>query len=168
MQCVHHVGYTVPDIERSVAFYENVLGFACLTRQTVVGGYLAEITGYPDVAMEQAFVALPGGVILELLQYTRPQGAPRSLETFYPGVAHVCLQVEDLQTLYERLKDAGVAFRSPLVTIPSGRNKGGRAVYFRDPDGITWELFQRPADAQPTFRTFSEPVKGPETPCDTI
>lgn len=145
---VHHIGLTVVDIDRSLHFYETVMGFPCTTRQEVRGGYLADITGYPDVVMKQAFLQLPGGIILELLQYVHPQAPVRSAETYIPGSAHTCLAVEDIWDMYRRLEPV-VDFRSPPVTISAGRNKGGLGLYFRDPDGITWELFQRPQEAAP-------------------
>lgn len=147
MKTVHHIGWTVADIERSMVFYEQIMGFPCRTRQRVCGAYLADITGYPDVIMEQAFLELPGGTILELLQYIQPQAPSRSAETYIPGAGHTCLEVEDIWASYRRLQAMNVQFRSPPVTITAGRNKGGFGVYLRDPDGITWELFQKPNPA---------------------
>ena len=49
--------------------------------------------------------------------------------------------------LYERLRAAGVdSFFSPPVEVDTGANKGGFALYLRDPDGIILELFQPPRD----------------------
>jgi hypothetical protein len=54
--------------------------------------------------------------------------------------------VDDLRALYERLVAAGVdTFFSAPVEVDTGVNRGGFALYLRDPDGIPVELFQPPA-----------------------
>jgi catechol 2,3-dioxygenase-like lactoylglutathione lyase family enzyme len=50
--------------------------------------------------------------------------------------------VGDIGAEYQRLAGAGVEFVSPPVDISEGMNQGGRACYFKDPDGITLELYQ--------------------------
>ena len=62
------------------------------------------------------------------------------------GASHLCFLVEDLPALYEQLREQGVdSFVSPPVEVDTGVNKGGYALYLRDPDGISVELFQPPA-----------------------
>jgi catechol 2,3-dioxygenase-like lactoylglutathione lyase family enzyme len=71
--------------------------------------------------------------------------APVDPATANPGTSHICLFVEDLDSLYERLHDQGVEFISRPQTSESGRYAGGRVVYLKDPDGIRVELLERPA-----------------------
>jgi len=56
----------------------------------------------------------------------------------------VCFLVDDLPALYARWRAHGARFVSAPVPITEGVNRGGYAVYVRDPDGITIELLQRP------------------------
>jgi extradiol dioxygenase family protein len=44
--------------------------------------------------------------------------------------------------MYTRLKDRGVEFVSPPITVDAGANVGMKALYLRDPDGFTIELFE--------------------------
>ena len=61
------------------------------------------------------------------------------------GVTHFCLVVDDLAGLYERLRaGGGCAFLSEPIEVDTGANRGGSALYLRDPDGIIVELFQPP------------------------
>ena len=49
-------------------------------------------------------------------------------------------------SLYEDLVAQGVtSFVSAPVEVDTGINRGGLALYLRDPDGITVELFQPPS-----------------------
>ncbi|MHB1930389.1 MAG: VOC family protein [Acidimicrobiales bacterium] len=142
---INHVGLTVTDIERSVAFYTEVLGCEVAMRQEKQGGYLAAIVGYPDADVKMAHLRLPGCEHrLELFEYRVPRSAPRDLEPRNVGNAHICFVVEDLERLYDRLVERGVDTFSPPVEVDTGVNQGGAALYLHDPDGITVEIFQPP------------------------
>jgi catechol 2,3-dioxygenase-like lactoylglutathione lyase family enzyme len=144
---LHHTGYTVSDLDRSVAFYCDLLGCALIATQEKQGGYLAAIVGYPDAHVRMAHLRLPGGEhVIELFEYLSPRGARPDVQPCNVGASHLCFLVDDLQALYERLLAHGVtSFVSPPVEVDTGINRGGLALYLRDPDGITVELFQPPA-----------------------
>jgi catechol 2,3-dioxygenase-like lactoylglutathione lyase family enzyme len=144
---LHHTGYTVSDLDRSVAFYCDLLGCALIATQEKQGGYLAAIVGYPDAHVRMAHLRLPGGEhVIELFEYLSPRGARPDVQPCNVGASHLCFLVDDLQALYERLLEHGVtSFVSPPVEVDTGINRGGLALYLRDPDGITVELFQPPA-----------------------
>ena len=55
---LHHTGFTVSDLERSVGFYRDLLGFEVVMTQEKQGGYLGAIVGYPDVHVRMAHVEL--------------------------------------------------------------------------------------------------------------
>lgn len=142
---MHHIGLTVSDIERSVAFYCETLGMTLLGRRPHVDAdYVGQQTGYPDVILNVASVQIAPGnpQTLELVQYMNHSRPPAALATNQAGTSHLCLVVDDLTACYEALKEREVEFRSAPVTITSGPNQGGLVVYFLDPDGYTLELFQ--------------------------
>jgi catechol 2,3-dioxygenase-like lactoylglutathione lyase family enzyme len=146
---LHHVGFTVSDLERSIAFYARLLGVEPFLRRLYREAFISEIVGYEDTVLDCALFAVPrSGVILELLEYHMPETGHVSTETYNVGNAHLCLVVDDLDEEYERLLGAGVEFRSPPVDIPSEieeePTRGGKALYLRDPDGITVELLELP------------------------
>lgn len=142
---IHHTGYTVSDLDRSLDFYQGLLGLELVARQEKQGGYLGEIVGYPEAHVKMAHLRVPGsGHVVELFEYVAPAGAPTG--SFQPpnvGTSHLCLLTDDLPSLYEHLVAEGVAtFVSPPVLVDTGINTGGYGVYLRDPDGIPVELFQ--------------------------
>ena len=55
------------------------------------------------------------------------------------------LHTPNVRATYEELKSKGVQFKSEPVSPTVGPNKGGWAVYFVDPDGVTLEMIQRSA-----------------------
>jgi catechol 2,3-dioxygenase-like lactoylglutathione lyase family enzyme len=142
----HHTSLTVSDLDRSISFYRDVLGLEVVMQQEKQGGYLAPITGYPDVHIRMAHLEAPGGSHrIELFQYVAPAGERTPVEPRNVGITHVCFAVDDIHEAYERVRAApGVALYSEPVEIDTGVNAGGFGVYLRDPDGITLELFQAP------------------------
>jgi catechol 2,3-dioxygenase-like lactoylglutathione lyase family enzyme len=143
----HHTGFTVTGVERSLAFYHDLLGLEVVGQQVVGADYRGRITGFPGVKLKLAFLRAPGDDhILELLEYVSHPGEPMPRETNRPGNAHLCFVVEDIDAAYEFLTQRGARFVSPgPILITEGVNRGARAAYFRDPDDFTLELFRPPA-----------------------
>lgn len=143
-----HTGLTVSDLDRSIAFYRDLLGLELITQWDSSQPYLRTVVGYPDAELRIALLRLPQGGAgvpghhLELLEYRQPRGARGDANTYNPGNAHVAFMVEDLDAIYAELRAKGVRFKSAPVEITHGRNKGAKAVYLFDPDDITLELVQ--------------------------
>jgi catechol 2,3-dioxygenase-like lactoylglutathione lyase family enzyme len=144
---LHHTGLTVSELDRSVAFYRDLLGCEVLATQEQEGGYLAAIVGYSDAHVRMAHLRVPGSEhVIELFQYLSPAGDRADVEPRNVGASHLCFIVADLPALYDSLLARGVtSFVSPPIEVDTGINRGGLALYLRDPDGITVELFQPPA-----------------------
>lgn len=139
-----HVGFAVSDLDRSSDFYTLLLGEEPLLRKVWDVEYVGRVVGYPGVKLDAAFWRLPGGTILELLEYLVPGPGRVDMETYNAGNAHLCLVTEDIHGDFERLR-GHATFRHPEpVEIPWGPYEGGSAVYIRDPDGISIELLQAP------------------------
>ncbi len=140
---VSHFGIQVADIERSVRFYRDVLGFELVTRWVRDQAYIQELVGYPGVELQVAVFRLPhADTFLEVLEYRNVDRSPGDPATANPGTAHFCLYVQDLDALHARLSAAGVGFVSPVKSPDVGPNRGGKAVYMIDPDGIRVELIE--------------------------
>ena len=141
-----HVGVTVADLERAVHFYTEGLGLEIAVRQVSAAEYLS-VTGHPGLEIATAFVEAPGdGVRIELQEYRRVgDHGTREPGTAPVGSSHICFRVDDVDAWLARAEAAGGKRVTDPVLIDSGINDGGAAVYLRDPDGYTIELFQPPA-----------------------
>jgi len=139
----HHTGLTVRSLERSVAFYRDILGFEEAFAWNPRAPYIAELVGYPTVDLHSAILRIPGSdVFLELLEYRNVEADAVDSGNANVGTAHIAFAVDDLDALYADLTACGVASVSAPVTPTIGPNKGGRAVYMIDPDGFRVELIQ--------------------------
>lgn len=144
---LHHVGASVRDLDAALAFWEPFLGVQARFRGMLTRPYLGESVGYPGVKIDAGIVDLPGGGVLELLDYQldgREQGPD---ETKHPGNVHVCLSVTDAAAAWKRAVALGarpVRAAGP-VAVDGGPNEGARVAYLRVHDGISVELFQAPS-----------------------
>ena len=138
-----HVGLTVGDLDRSVAFYTAVFGFEPGMRVRRSAGWIGEIVGEP-ADLEFAHMHLANGLHLELIQYRMPEPlSPSDGLTWRPGHQHFCLTVTDIDSWVARALAAGARIVSgEAVTIAEGTNAGSRCCYLRGPDEETIELFE--------------------------
>jgi lactoylglutathione lyase len=142
-----HVGLQVADLDRSRAFYREVIGLVEIERGVRADLYLQHLTGYQGVELDSSVLVEPGsGVLLELLEYRGVERNPVDPATANPGTGHVCFEVDDVDAIYRRALDAGHRAVDEPVTPTSGRWTDGRSVYLLDPDGIRVELVQQGGD----------------------
>ena len=114
------VRYLVDDVQAAVDFYTTRLGF--------------ELSSHPA----PAFADVVRGPLRVLLSGAASSGARATPpDMAAPGRNRIHLIVEDLDAEIERLRAAGVPFRSELVAGP-----GGRQILVADPAGNLVELFQ--------------------------
>ncbi|MFE7244060.1 VOC family protein [Streptomyces sp. NPDC057580] len=144
MTAIHHVGITVSDLERSLAFYEDLLGGERLGPYERSGPRIDAVTGYPGIVVRQAFVtAAEGTSMVELLQYVGGSDVVIEPDNGHVGAAHVAIVVSDLDATLERLRDRGTTALSAPITA-SAPLAGHRVVYVLDPDRVRVELVEPP------------------------
>jgi glyoxylase I family protein len=141
-----HTGITVSNLERSIAFWRDVLGFELSHRAHQTGELAAEITGVPGAEISLAVLKAPGGHKIELLQYMAPVDRKQhvDLRPCDVGSVHVALTVDDLDAVLEKIAESGWKAGRKPQTLRSGPNTGKRVIYVRDPDGTTIEFMQPP------------------------
>jgi glyoxylase I family protein len=145
-----HTGITVSNLERSLAFWRDVLGFE-FSHSTHQKGKMAEqITGVKGAELKLAVVKLPTGHKIELLEYLAPADRKRDndLRPCDVGHVHVALAVENLGALLQQIAASGWKAAGKPQSLTSGPNAGKCVIYVRDPDGTTIELMEVPRTRQ--------------------
>ncbi len=139
-----HTGITVTNLERSVAFWQDVLGFELSHRAHHTGELASEVTGVPGAEISIAVLKVPGHKI-ELLEYHAPTNRKRAgLRPCDVGSVHVALTVDNLDAVLRAIASPGWKAAGKPQTLETGPNAGKRVVYVRDPDGTTIEFMQPP------------------------
>ncbi len=143
---MNHTGFVVRDMERSLAFYRDLLGFEEERNAVVEDEYISQVAGFPDAKMHIVYLGIGDGKhSVELIQYLNPRGeqiAPTERNAV--GAAHLGFIVDDADALCEELSAKGVKFVSaPAVRANARYPWAHKACYFEDPDGNWLELIER-------------------------
>jgi catechol 2,3-dioxygenase-like lactoylglutathione lyase family enzyme len=147
---VNHIGFTVADLERSVAFYTRFLGFRHQGDiATVNGPWISQVTSFPRTDLRIAFLT-QGDTTLELIQYVSPRGETEvKTTTADVGSAHVAVEVVDIESVTAELREVGIRFVSGPTLVTSGGWQGRKLAYLLDPDGVVAELIEKaPEDGE--------------------
>ena len=141
-----HTGITVSNLERSLAFWRDVLGFEFSHRAHQKGERPEQITGVKGADLKLAVLKTPTGHKIELLEYHAPADRKKQddLRPCDLGHVHVALIVDDLDLVLKRITASGWKAAGKPQSLTSGPNAGKRVVYVRDPDGTTIEFMQMP------------------------
>jgi len=140
-----HTGITVSNLERSLEFWQNVLGFEFSHRAHQTREMASEITGVPGAEIKLAVVKAPGGHKIELLEYLAPPDRKQHVDSrpCDVGSVHIALAVDKLDAILEKIAVSGWKAAGKPQTLKTGPNAGKRVVYVRDPDGTTIEFMQQ-------------------------
>ena len=139
----HHIGICVTDLERSLRFWCDGLGF----ETTMVPPVGSEWSDALEVGGEVEFTAhfiAKDGFTFELLHYRRPgsHGRPSSQRN-QVGFTHLAVDVDDLDETIARLeKVGGTVIQSTRTKVSSGEGTT-ELVFVADPDGVRVELISQ-------------------------
>lgn len=119
-----HVAIKVTDLDRSLAFWEQGLGFPEMLRLK-----------HDDGTTWLVYLRITDDVFLEIFPGAENDRAPGWNAN---GVNHLCLTIEDLEGTTQRIEAAGIKLTSP---IQMGLD-GNRQAWIEDPDGNRIELME--------------------------
>ena len=129
---IYHVGLTVSDLERSIAFYRDVLGLEFQGEIFMEGEETDKM--FRRVNCKARVAYLNGSKAVE--------APPVELIQFVNN--EVCFYTDDIDSAYKHLVDNNVECLSEPQYFDFRADGFGesRAFYFRDPDGIILEMMQ--------------------------
>ncbi len=145
----NHTSFTVSDLDRSIAFFRDALGFEVTSKAPRNPDVVSRISGVEGADMVIAFVRGPDHSI-ELIQYLGPADGRGKVHSrpCDVGFAHVAFDVDDIDAAVAACEPFDVTVTGEVATIDQGPNAGGRVAYLRDPDGVCIEFIQKPGDSR--------------------
>lgn len=131
-----HVGLSVQDMEHTIAFYCDTMGFVPVFDR-VFTAPIASLIGEPEAEVRIVHLRLDGAM-LELFHYRTPAGRPRPIDHRQCdlGLTHLGFIVSDFDAAYARLRERGVVFLGEAVEI----RPGVRVAYFTGAEGEVCEM----------------------------
>lgn len=140
MKAIRHFGIVVSDIEKSLKFYRDLLGFQIKIDALEEGPFIDTILGFNHAKVRTVKMATDDGNLIELLWYQSPKGKKmENKEIFDIGASHPAFTIENLDNEYQRLKKNGVQFIAPPQISP---DKKAKVAFCYDPDGVPIELVE--------------------------
>ena len=143
----NHTSFTVADLDTAVRFWTEALGFEAASVSERHGAWQEPVTGVPGARLRVAHL-YGYGHHMEFIQYLAGAGDAVAMTPNMPGVAHVCLEVEDIHATTRRLFDLGATPQGEMVRVNEGSEPGSWAGYIRDPNGIVIELLELPKSGE--------------------
>ncbi len=141
---LHHAAIAVPDMQRALDFYVDVVGFDVVEEHTLPPGIppLAQAFGIEDAGCTVRMIA-KGNSYLELFEFGEALPAEDGRPVNRIGITHIALASDDVESDFARLEAAGVAFNAALFgAAPT------RFAYGRDPFGNVIELLEHDAEGK--------------------
>lgn len=128
---VDHIGIAVKDLEKSLKFYEEILGLKCENTEVV-----------EEQKVKVAFLPI-GDTEVELLESTEANGPiAKYIEKRGEGVQHIAYRVDDIEKAIEEMKEKGIR----MIDEKPRYGAGGAKIAFAHPKdtyGVLVELCER-------------------------
>ncbi|MXO06752.1 glyoxalase [Flavobacterium sp. HBTb2-11-1] len=145
---IDHVGINVPDLNKAVTFFSDVLGFAPVTQLGPTPldadwkklNHINPNTGAVTIKMINA----GNGASIEVFEYADNKGSKTHPNTDDIGASHIAFYVNDINAAVEYLKSKSIKMVGEPFTMPSGDTAGESWVYFETPWGSKMELVSYP------------------------
>lgn len=118
----NHIGIKTADIDKSIHFYCDILGFRKLEEVEVLGK-LYHFVGNDTVKIE--------------IEPCKPEDTQADMRR-HSGLYHLCFTVDDIEKTAAGLRERGVEFMLPVSQFRPDR----KIAFIRDPDGVIIQLIQ--------------------------
>ena len=144
IQRLTHIGICVADLERSLRFYRDLLGFTVEHELAVEGEPTDTLLRLRGTNLRALYLTRDG-VRIELLHFASPPAPPaRERAMNEHGLTHLSFRVADLDAMVAGLRAAGVrVLEDTVLRFPEFQSA---ACFIVDPDGQLIELVQGPGD----------------------
>ena len=143
-----HIGITVPDIGKAVAFYEEVMGWYVIMppsevleeNDTAIGQMCIDVFGSNWGSFEIAHMSTSDGIGVELFSFPNMSDEKPVFSPFKTGLFHFCVQDPEIEKLTDKIVAYGGKQRMPIREYYPN-DKPYKMVYVEDPFGIIFEIY---------------------------
>ena len=134
-----HTGIIVKDMEESLHFYRDILGFKVIQNFTDDSDYINKITGIINADVHMIKLEAGDGTVLEILEYRNHPTELIDQPIYNVGASHIALQVKNAEKAYDILKEKGIKIISEPVL---SSEKIAKVFFCFDPNNVRIELVE--------------------------
>ncbi|MFA8449715.1 MAG: lactoylglutathione lyase family protein [Bacteroidales bacterium] len=143
-----HIGITVPDLDKAVEFYTQVMGFYVIMppsdvveeTDTAIGVMCQDVFGQGWGKFRIAHLSTGDRIGIELFEFEEAKKNRPDFNPFKGGLFHFSIQDPDLEGLVEKIVAHGGKQRMPVRYYYPGE-KPYRMCYVEDPFGVVFEIY---------------------------
>jgi len=143
-----HIGITVPDLDKAVKFYTEVMGFYVIMpptevkeeNETAIGKMCIDVFGKDWSTFRIAHLSTGDRIGIELFEFKQSKDLKPKFEPFRTGLFHFSVQDPDVEGLVEKIVAAGGKQRMPIREYYP-EEKPYRMCYVEDPFGNVFEIY---------------------------
>lgn len=143
-----HIGITVPDLDKAVAFYTEVMGFYIIMpptevveeNETAIGQMCIDVFGKGWGTFRIAHLSTGDRIGIELFEFKESKEQKPIFDPFKTGLFHFSVQDPDVEGLVAKIVEHGGKQRMPIREYYPG-DKPYRMCYVEDPFGNVFEIY---------------------------
>jgi len=136
---LRHIGIVTENLEKSLKFYKDILGFKIKTESFEDRNFIDHILNLEKSSLKTMKLIDKKGGVIELLHYDNPPSKKNKRKINDSGLSHFALTVDNLDDIYSRLRNDNIEFVSAPILSPDNKAK---VCFCYDPNGIAIELVE--------------------------
>lgn len=136
---IRHSGIVVDDMEMSLHFYKDLLGFKIEKQMQEGGSYLEMVLALDGVDVKTCKLSAGDGSLIELLEFNSHPQKKKERALYDIGISHIAFTVEDVQSTYRKLSSLKVPFLSEPQRSP---DLYAKVAFCRAPEGTYIEIVE--------------------------
>jgi catechol 2,3-dioxygenase-like lactoylglutathione lyase family enzyme len=134
------VGIVVNDLEKSIHFWQELIGFKVVSDNIEPSPYIEELISLNASNLRTVKFSDNNGFIVELLKFASPSNNSDwqgDLSTI--GLTHIALTVENVEEVVNKLNEFSYTSLSKIMKSPNGQVK---VVFINGPENLKLELVE--------------------------
>lgn len=146
---IAHIGITVAQLDRSIHFYQNILGLTYRGSVIKQGNDVDKLFNAKGCIIKVAYLSIDfdpeNQPLMELIEFHNPRLREDNDETSALEATKLCFQVEHLNNFIGDLERMGIDYltATQYYDLRINNYTHSKAVYLRDPDGNILEFIEQ-------------------------